>query len=168
MVRPCSSSESYTSPRRGPVPTVATPPEKGTERIGSTSTTIPLVEEYPAKQCPPLRVAVLSPDRLANEIVSETSAGVHHCTTTCGRTSWKRAMAGLRLRGLESGYADKHRAGEKRRGTSMAIRLNFGDFRKLHRSALVATKQHAGSEDYKDVQRAADWLLQMLPGENDE
>src|SRR5215211_4822095 len=138
----------------------------------------------------------------------------------------------MRLRGLESGYAEKHRAGEKRRGTSMAIRLNqqavehaqnlikgrqyerksdwseaqpsaqeennfidengweafarwhlaydteaseetksrykfpFGeDFSKLHRSALIAAKQRAGSEDYNDVQSAADGLLEMLPGE---
>jgi hypothetical protein len=41
----------------------------------------------------------------------------------------------------------------------MAIRLNFGDFKKLHRSALVAAKQRAGSEDYKDVQSASDRLL---------
>ncbi len=137
------------------------------------------------------------------------------------------------MRGFESGYADKHRAREKWRGTFMAIRLNqeavehaqnlikgrqyernsdwseaqpsaeeenkfidengweafakwhlayeteaseetksrykfpFGDFRKLHRSALVAAKQRAGSEDYNEIQRAAERLLEKLPGESD-
>jgi len=72
-------------------------PETDTERIGLTSTTIPSVEERPAKQCPPLQVAVRSPDRRANEIVSETSSVVlHSTTTTCGLTLWNRAMAGLR------------------------------------------------------------------------
>jgi hypothetical protein len=140
----------------------------------------------------------------------------------------------VRLRGFESGYANKHRAREKRRRISMAIRLNqeavehaqnlikgrqyernsdwseaqpsaeeenkfidengwdafakwhlaydteasgetksrykfpFGDFRKLHRSALIAAKQRAGSEDYNKVQSAADRLLEKLPGENDQ
>jgi hypothetical protein len=139
----------------------------------------------------------------------------------------------VRLRGFESGYADEHRAREKRRGPSMAIRLNqeavdyaqnlikgrqyernsdwseaqasaeeenkfidengweafarwflaydtqasegtksrfrfpFGDFRKLHRSALIAAKQRAGSEDYNEVQ-SADKLLEKLPGKNDQ
>jgi hypothetical protein len=30
------------------------------------------------------------------EIASETSAGVSQSTTACGRTTWNRAMAGLR------------------------------------------------------------------------
>jgi hypothetical protein len=138
------------------------------------------------------------------------------------------------LRDFECGYADKYRVRQKRRGPSMAIRLNqqavehaqnlikgrqyernsdwseaqpsaqeennfidengweafakwhlaydteaseetksrykfpFGDFKKLHRSALVAAKQRAGSEDYNDVQSAADRLLEMLPGETDQ
>jgi hypothetical protein len=140
----------------------------------------------------------------------------------------------VRLRGFESGYANKHRASEMRRETSVTIHLNqqavehaqnlikgrqyernsdwseaqpsaeeenkfidengwdafakwhlaydteasgetksrykfpFGDFRKLHRSALIAAKQRAGSEDYNKVQSAADRLLEKLPGENDQ
>jgi hypothetical protein len=42
----------------------------------------------------------------------------------------------------------------------------FGDFRRLHRSALIAAKQRAGSEGYDEVQRATDELLEKLPGEN--
>jgi hypothetical protein len=73
MVRPCSASASYTSPRRAPAPTLATPSETDTERIGEMSMTISPVEERPAKQCPPLRVVVSIAQRLASEIVSETS-----------------------------------------------------------------------------------------------
>ena len=51
--------------------------------------------------------------------------------------------------------------------TKSRYKFSFGDFRKLHRSALVAAKQRAGSEDYNDVQSAADRLLEELPGEND-
>jgi hypothetical protein len=94
MVRPCPASASYTSPSRAPAPTVAAPPATATERIGETS--IPSIEERPAKQCPPLRGAARNAYRRANEIASETSAGVSQSTTACGRTSWNRAMAGLR------------------------------------------------------------------------
>jgi len=96
MVRSCSSSESYTAPKRAPAPTVAVPPETDTDRIGVTSTTTPSVEECPAKQWPPLRAAVRSPVRRASRIVSATSVGVSHRTTAWGRTSWNRGMAGLR------------------------------------------------------------------------
>ena len=51
--------------------------------------------------------------------------------------------------------------------TKSRSKFPFGDFRKLHRSALVAAKQRAGSEDYNDVQSAADGLLEELPSEND-
>jgi hypothetical protein len=47
----------------------ATLPETDTERIGLTSITIPSVEERLAKQWPPLRVAVRSPECLAKEMV---------------------------------------------------------------------------------------------------
>src|SRR5918998_3384832 len=59
----------------------------------------------------------------------------------------------------------RHR-GERRDQESRQVPLE--DFKKLHRSALVAAKQPAGSEDYNDVQSAADRLLEMLPGENDQ
>ncbi len=52
--------------------------------------------------------------------------------------------------------------------TKSRYKFPFGDFRKLHRSALIAAKQRAGSEDYDEVQRAADRLLEKLPGENDQ
>ena len=52
--------------------------------------------------------------------------------------------------------------------TKSRYKFPLEDFKKLHRSALVAAKQRAGSEDYNDVQSAADSLLEMLPGENDQ
>ena len=49
-----------------------------------------------------------------------------------------------------------------------SLQVPYGDFNKLHRSALIAAKQRAGSEDYNDVQSAADRLLEKLPGEDDQ
>src|SRR5918998_3281526 len=51
--------------------------------------------------------------------------------------------------------------------TKSRDKFPFGDFRKLHRSALIAAKQRAGSEDYNEVQRAADKLLEKMPGKDD-
>jgi len=68
------------------------------------------------------------------------------------------------------GFAKWHLAydTEASEETKSRYRFPFGDFRKLHRSALIAAKQRAGSEDYNEVQRAADRLLDKLPGENDQ
>jgi len=52
--------------------------------------------------------------------------------------------------------------------TKSRYKFPFGDFRTLHRSALIAAKQRAGSEDYNDVQSAVDKLLEKPPGENDQ
>lgn len=48
--------------------------------------------------------------------------------------------------------------------TKGRYKFPFGDFAKLHRSALIAAKQRAGSEDYSAVEKAADALLQRLDG----
>jgi hypothetical protein len=82
--------------RPPPAPTVTTPASTAMERIGVTLITIPAVEERPAKQCPPLRIAVGRPRRRASASVSATSAGDAHSTTAAGRMSWKRAIAGRR------------------------------------------------------------------------
>jgi hypothetical protein len=52
--------------------------------------------------------------------------------------------------------------------TKSRYKFPLGDFRKLHRSDLIAAKQRADSEDYNEVQSAADTLLEKLPGENDQ
>ena len=51
--------------------------------------------------------------------------------------------------------------------TKSRYKFPFGDFKKLHRSALIAARQRAGSEDYSEVQSATDRLLEKLPGEHD-
>lgn len=38
----------------------------------------------------------------------------------------------------------------------------YGDFRRVHRSGLVAAKQRAAQNNYPDVERAADTLLELL------
>lgn len=38
----------------------------------------------------------------------------------------------------------------------------FGDFDRVHRSALIAAKQRAAQNDHASVERAADQLLELL------
>jgi hypothetical protein len=38
----------------------------------------------------------------------------------------------------------------------------YGDFRRVHRSGLIAAKQRAAQNDYADIERAADSLLSLL------
>jgi hypothetical protein len=52
--------------------------------------------------------------------------------------------------------------------TKSRYKFPFGDFSKLHRGAIIAAKERAGSEDYTDVQSSADRLLEKLPGEDDQ
>jgi hypothetical protein len=66
------------------------------EDMGETSITIPSVDERPAKQWPPLRGTTWRPIRRAKASVSETSVGVVHRTTACGRRWSKVAIAGRR------------------------------------------------------------------------
>jgi hypothetical protein len=47
--------------------------------------------------------------------------------------------------------------------TKSRYKFPFGDFSKLHRSALIAAKERAGSEDYTDVQSSADRLSRSCP-----
>jgi hypothetical protein len=38
----------------------------------------------------------------------------------------------------------------------------FGDFKKVHRDGLIAIKQRAGQNDYQDIEKAADELLNSV------
>lgn len=38
----------------------------------------------------------------------------------------------------------------------------FGDFDKVHRSGVIAAKQRAAQNDYSDIEKAADELLEMI------
>jgi hypothetical protein len=76
IVTSCCCRASYTSPSRAPAPTVAVASDTDTACIGVTSSTIPSVEERPAKQWPPLRGAARMPHRRANASVSATSSAL--------------------------------------------------------------------------------------------
>jgi hypothetical protein len=78
-----------------PAPTVATPSQSDSERSGVTSMTTSPAEDRPAKQWPPQRGVVRSPNRRANLIVRATSLVVAARTTARGPLPWKRASAGL-------------------------------------------------------------------------
>lgn len=47
--------------------------------------------------------------------------------------------------------------------TKARYKYPFGDFTRLHRSALIAAKQRAGEWDHGAVQQAADALLADVP-----
>ena len=38
----------------------------------------------------------------------------------------------------------------------------YGDFKKVHRSGVIAAKQRAAQNDYSDVEKAADDLLELI------
>jgi hypothetical protein len=59
--------------------------------------TMPSPDDRPATECPPQRIDTGIPRRRANPIAAEASAGVSHLTMAAGLTSWKRAIAGLRM-----------------------------------------------------------------------
>ena len=46
--------------------------------------------------------------------------------------------------------------------TKSRFSFPYGDFRRLHRSGLVAAKQRAAQNDHREVEQAADELLTLL------
>ena len=47
--------------------------------------------------------------------------------------------------------------------TKGRYKFPYGDFRRVHRSGLIAAKQRAAQSDYTDVEEAADDLLDDVP-----
>ena len=47
--------------------------------------------------------------------------------------------------------------------TKARYKFPYGDFRRVHRSGLIAATQRAGEWDYADVEAAADALLADVP-----
>ena len=47
--------------------------------------------------------------------------------------------------------------------TKAHYKFPYGDFRRVHRSGVIAAKQRAGEWNYEDVLSAADDLLNALP-----
>lgn len=64
-----------------------------------------------------------------------------------------------------AGFAEWHLAEDTSENEDTKARYMFpyGDFRRLHRSALIAIKQRAGEWHYDDVLAAADELLEKVP-----
>lgn len=62
------------------------------------------------------------------------------------------------------GYSEWFLAIDKEGSEETKSRYNFpyGDFRRVHRSGLIAAKQRAGQYDYDDIEKAADDLLELL------
>jgi hypothetical protein len=40
----------------------------------------------------------------------------------------------------------------------------YGDFKKVHRRGLIAAKQRAAQNDYTEIEKAADELLELIDG----
>lgn len=62
------------------------------------------------------------------------------------------------------GFAQWHLAIDTDAGHETKARYGFvyGDFRRVHRSGLIAAKQRAAQNDHDDVEEAADALLSRL------
>lgn len=52
---------------------------------------------------------------------------------------------------------------DENEGTKARYKFPYGDFRRVHRSGLIAAKQRAAEWDYGDVEAAADALLDDVP-----
>ena len=61
-------------------------------------------------------------------------------------------------------YGDWHLGVDEAAGEETKERYSFpfGDFRHVHRSGLVAAKQRAAQNGYRDIEQAADELLTYL------
>ena len=65
------------------------------------------------------------------------------------------------IRGLISAMASRRRSTAAEE-TKERYGFPYGDFRRVHRSGLIAAKQRAAQNDYADIERAADSLLSLL------
>ena len=61
-------------------------------------------------------------------------------------------------------YAAWHLGLDKSKGEDTKGRYHFpyGDFKAVHRDGLIAAKQRAAQQGYRDIEKAADELLQQL------
>src|SRR5215211_4285135 len=84
------------APSVAPAPTVTTPALTEMSLRALTSMSTPVVDDRPAKQCPPLRTATPSPSRLASASASTTSAVLVHRAIAAGLTSANRGICGCR------------------------------------------------------------------------
>lgn len=52
--------------------------------------------------------------------------------------------------------------GEEKKETKDRYKFPFGDYKIVHRGGLVAIKQRAAQHDYKDIEDAADQLMELM------
>lgn len=85
-------------------------------------------------------------------------------------SDWSEAQAStdqenkfLKKEGWDA-YANWHLAYDPSASEETKERFGFpfGDFKKVHRSAIIAIKQRAGQYDYNEIEKAGDKLLQMI------
>ncbi|MBF9222994.1 hypothetical protein [Hymenobacter ruricola] len=64
-------------------------------------------------------------------------------------------------------YANWHLGLDSSKGADTKGRYHFpyGDFKTVHRDGLIAAKERAAQQGYKDIEKAADELLQLLEKE---
>ncbi|MBF9140879.1 hypothetical protein [Hymenobacter properus] len=64
-------------------------------------------------------------------------------------------------------YANWHLGLDMSKGADTKGRYHFpyGDFKTVHRDGLIAAKERAAQQGYKDVENAADELLELLEKE---
>ncbi|UOQ96460.1 hypothetical protein MUN81_14555 [Hymenobacter sp. 5317J-9] len=61
-------------------------------------------------------------------------------------------------------YANWHLGLDTSKGADTKGRYHFpyGDFKTVHRDGLIAAKERAAQQGYRDIEKAADELLQLL------
>src|SRR4051812_45545996 len=82
-------------PSRAPAPMVAKWPSSSTWCMGSTTISRPVVDDRPAKQCPPLRTAISRPRSRASAIASATSSALAQRRVTAGVMCANRGSASI-------------------------------------------------------------------------
>lgn len=109
--------------------------------------------------------------------VQNNPAGIDHARSLIDKnqyvkdSDWSDAQPS---RNDENDYIDKHgweafgswhlaEDTSENKETKARYKFPFGDFRRVHRSGLIAAKQRAGSEHYDSVEKAADNLLELVP-----
>ena len=67
-------------------------------------------------------------------------------------------------------YANWHLAYDPKESEETKQRYGFpyGDFKKVHRSGLIAIKQRAGQYDYDDIEEAGDGLVNKIDKKEDK
>jgi hypothetical protein len=77
----------------------------------------------------------------------------------------------------ENDYLDDHSWGDygkwylavdsdENKETKGRHKFPYGDFKQVHRDGIIAAKQRAAQNDYSDVEKAADDLLDMIDKNN--